>query len=59
MRQAITSILKAICNNSVALADGEKAASKPTDPMLPLSANELRQVVGGDETLPKGGWKAV
>jgi len=59
MRQAITSILKAICNGSVALPDGKKGTiSAPTEPMVPLSIDELQHVVGGDDsTLPKGGWK--
>ena len=30
-----------------------------TSPMRQLSAEELRDVAGGDETGPRGGWKAA
>lgn len=61
MRHAITSILKAICGEYVALADGkESATSAQRPPMRLLSGSELRNVVGGeDPNLPKGGWKAA
>ena len=59
MRHAITSILKAICNKRVAMADGkESATTAQTAPMMLLSIDKLRYVVGGDDSnLPKGGWK--
>lgn len=59
MTQAIISILKAISNGRVAVADGKQLAEAAL-PMIPLQMSELHQIVGGDDsTLPKGGWKAA
>jgi hypothetical protein len=55
MRHAINSILKVIANARVAVTDGKDAAQL-TPPMVELDPLTLRQVVGGDENLPKGGW---
>jgi len=56
MRYAIISILRAI-----RMADGkESTIDASTIPMMLLDADELCQVVGGDDpNLPKGGWKPV
>lgn len=61
MRNAITSIFKAICREGAALADGkESATSARPVPMMLLCGSELRQISGGeDPSLPKGGWKAA
>jgi len=57
MRHAITSILRAIGSARVAAAGGkESATAQQTVPMLVLSIAELRQIAGGDDNLPKGGW---
>ena len=59
MTHAIISILKAISNGRVAMADGKQFAESAL-PMIPLDLSELHHIVGGDDsTLPKGGWKAA
>lgn len=58
MRQVITSIFKAICSDRVAAADGKYSVSPSTvSRMAILTSEQMRHVAGGDDTLPKGGWK--
>jgi hypothetical protein len=60
MRHATSSILNAISNIYILMADGEQGSVAAQErPMVQLDFEQLRLVVGGDETLPKGGWIAA
>ena len=65
MKHAITSIFKAATGVRNSARDVQQGATfgATSSPMLSLTAEQLRFVVGGDgvepDGLPKGGWKAT
>ena len=60
MRHAISSFLDAISSTRIVRVDGDQGAMfVQSTPMVRLELEQLRNIAGGDDNLPKGGWIAA